>query len=215
MASDETRQRILDAAYRTLCTEGIAGASARAIARTGDFNQALIFYHWDSVTNCLVQAVRQQAEARIARYRDQLAGAGTLPELVAIARRLHAEDVAEGNVVALTQMLAGAGGDDDLSAEVLGIFDPWIDVVEEAVTVILDQSALADLLPARELATAISAMFLGIGLLDHLGQPQDRSDALFDSLDRLALMGDEVLALGPVATKAMRRRVEKASRRRA
>lgn len=40
-----TREKIMHAAYETLKKEGIKNTSARAIAREGDFNQALIFYH--------------------------------------------------------------------------------------------------------------------------------------------------------------------------
>ena len=51
MPTDEptTKQRIMDAALETLRTNGIVGTSARAIAATGGFNQALIFYQYGSV----------------------------------------------------------------------------------------------------------------------------------------------------------------------
>lgn len=51
-----TKGRIMDAAIETLKSEGITGTSARAIAHRGDFNQALIFYHFGSVNNLLIQA---------------------------------------------------------------------------------------------------------------------------------------------------------------
>src|SRR6266581_2280999 len=44
-----TKRRILDAALEALRTEGFAGATSRAIARIGGFNQALIFYHFGSL----------------------------------------------------------------------------------------------------------------------------------------------------------------------
>ena len=52
--SDETRQHIMAAALDTLREEGIAGTSARSIARNGDFSQAAIFYHFGSVEQLLV-----------------------------------------------------------------------------------------------------------------------------------------------------------------
>ncbi|MCP3987556.1 MAG: TetR family transcriptional regulator [Actinomycetia bacterium] len=42
----ETRDRIIDAALDTVRVEGLVGTSVRAIARTGGFNQALVFYHF-------------------------------------------------------------------------------------------------------------------------------------------------------------------------
>ena len=51
--------RIVEAAIETLKTEGFAGASARAIARTGGFNQALVFYHFGSVNELLHRGARR------------------------------------------------------------------------------------------------------------------------------------------------------------
>jgi AcrR family transcriptional regulator len=48
--------RIAEAALATLKAHGFAGASARAIAHVGGFNQALIFYHFGSVQNALLGA---------------------------------------------------------------------------------------------------------------------------------------------------------------
>ena len=46
-----TKARIVAAAIETLKTDGFAGASARAIAKAGGFNQALVFYHFGSVNS--------------------------------------------------------------------------------------------------------------------------------------------------------------------
>ena len=51
-----TAQTIVKAALETLREEGFAGASSRAIARRGGFNQALIFYHFGSLANLLLEA---------------------------------------------------------------------------------------------------------------------------------------------------------------
>jgi AcrR family transcriptional regulator len=49
-----TKARIVEAAVETLKAKGFAGSSAREIAKTGGFNQALIFYHYGSVQNVLL-----------------------------------------------------------------------------------------------------------------------------------------------------------------
>ena len=46
-----------------------AGASARAIAREGSFNQALIFYHFASVRNLLLAVLDLISERRMSEYR--------------------------------------------------------------------------------------------------------------------------------------------------
>ena len=63
-----TKQQIVEAALETLKTEGFAGATSRAIARVGGFNQALVFYHFGSLDNLLLAALDAMSEARMRRY---------------------------------------------------------------------------------------------------------------------------------------------------
>src|SRR5688572_31369531 len=77
-----TAQTIVKAALETVREEGFAGASSRAIARRGGFNQALIFYHFGSLEGLLVAALRQTSEQRLARYRAAIGPIDTLEELV-------------------------------------------------------------------------------------------------------------------------------------
>jgi AcrR family transcriptional regulator len=63
----DTRQRIIDAAVETVRREGIVGTSARAIARTGGFNQALIFYHCGSVNDVLLAGLDCISDACMTR----------------------------------------------------------------------------------------------------------------------------------------------------
>ena len=76
---EETRARIVEAAVATLRTAGFAGASARAIAAAGGFNQALIFYHFGSLDDLLLAALDATAAARLARYEAAVAKAGACP----------------------------------------------------------------------------------------------------------------------------------------
>ena len=74
-SGEETKARILAATLETLTEEGIVGTSARAIARTGDFNQALIFYHFGSVDDAIVAAVGQMSDRRLKNHRAKLEAA--------------------------------------------------------------------------------------------------------------------------------------------
>src|SRR3954464_1578570 len=89
----DTRERLMAAAVETLREEGITGATARAIAARADANQALIFYHFGSVANLLLQAFLRTSDDQIARYRAAARDVDSLQDLVAIARRLHDEDL--------------------------------------------------------------------------------------------------------------------------
>ncbi len=84
----ETRDRLQAAARACLRQDGIAGVSARAIARHGDLNQALVFYHFGSVDGLLQAVARTDAERRALLYAERLAGVKTLKDLVSVGHQI-------------------------------------------------------------------------------------------------------------------------------
>jgi AcrR family transcriptional regulator len=188
----DTRTRILDAALAALRADGIAGVSARSIARHGDFNQALIFYHFGSVEGLLVAVARSESERRSALYADALREVGSLSELVAVARRLHDEEFQAGTVAALTQMLAGAVGSEDLSRGIREALDPWTSLVGETIARLLGDTPYAELLPAADLTAAVAALFLGIELLTGI-DPDAAGGSLFGTMEAVAAVVDGLL----------------------
>src|SRR5437764_14876809 len=96
-----TRKRIVEAAIETLKAEGFAGTSARAVARTGGFNQALVFYHFGSMTELLLAALDETAARRMTRYREALAEVNDLPRLLELAGRIYQEDLDAGHMSVL------------------------------------------------------------------------------------------------------------------
>jgi AcrR family transcriptional regulator len=191
-----TRTRILEAALAALRDEGIAGISARTIARYGDFNQALIFYHFGSVDALLVAVARSESERRSALYAEALRDVTTLAELVAVARRLHEEEFQAGTVAALTQMIAGAVGTAELAQGIREAFEPWTALVRESIAHVLAGTPYAGL-PEGDLATAVAALFLGIELLVGLDPDAAAGDSLFTTMEAVATLVDGLL-LGTV-----------------
>src|SRR5947209_3815065 len=86
------RARVVAAALETLERAGFAGTTARAIATSGGFNQALIYYHFQSLEDLLAAALQDFSERRLARYRAALAGIQGLTPLVETMTRLYEED---------------------------------------------------------------------------------------------------------------------------
>jgi AcrR family transcriptional regulator len=193
--AEQTRARIVDAALHTLRDEGIAGISARAVARRGDFNQALIFYHFGSVEGLLVAVARSESERRSALYAPALAEVDSLSDLVAVARRLHDEEFEAGTVAALTQVLAGAVGSEDLSQGIAEGLRPWTDLVGDTVDRLLGGTPFHDLLPRDDLTTGLAALFLGIELLTGL-QPGVAGGSLFDTMASVARVMDGLIQSG-------------------
>src|SRR5438132_6546975 len=88
----DTKRQLVEAALEALRTEGFAGATSRAIARIGGFNQALIFYHYGSLESLLLAALDVTSEERMTRYREALDAANGFEELVQVARAIYRED---------------------------------------------------------------------------------------------------------------------------
>jgi AcrR family transcriptional regulator len=181
----DIRNRILDAAFETVRTEGVARASARTIARNGGFNQALIFYHFGSVNDLLLAALDRSAAARMARYRQVLIEAAPA-EFASHARRLYLEDVEAGHSTVLAALFAAGSGNAALGAEMVKRLQPWLELAESLIRRFLDGSSFETLVHARAAAGAVLAMYVGIDLLNHLDGDRSRAADLFDSGERLA-----------------------------
>ena len=192
---DVTRERILDAALETLRAEGFLGTTARSIARTGGFNQALVFYHFGSVDEVLLSAVDRMSQRRLATYRAKLAEAVDLPQIVAVAREALAEDVQRGAMTVLSQLVAGAHGRAEFSRRLADSFEPWIDLVDEAVRRVLGGTGLTGVLPSREVAVALTGTFVGVELLSQLNPESGHVEALLAALDTTTNLLQGVLAL--------------------
>jgi AcrR family transcriptional regulator len=199
-SGDETKAKIVDATLQTLQDEGIVGASARAIARAGDFNQALIFYHFGSVDEAIVAAIGELSRRRLERYRKPLLEVDNLTDLISVARELYENDRASGEITILAQAFAGASRDDEMGPAMYDHIADWNSLIEEVVKKAvaaspLGDSALAAAVPMREIAIAISALFLGIELLGQLDPGRANTDQMFTSIAAMAQLAESMLKL--------------------
>lgn len=203
-----TRERIIAAAVQTLREEGFAGTSARSIARHGDFNQALIFYHFGSLLDLHVAVLETLSAERLAEYRAVIAGVPDLRAALATARRQYAADVRDGHITVLVELVAGASSAPQLGPEIVRCLEPWIEFAEESIARFLDGTPLAPLIPAREAARALVAIYVGMELLDHLDPDTDTADPLFSVAERMLAAVEPFLGARPrVAGTGRPRRV--------
>lgn len=184
--AEGTKGRIVEAALRTLREEGFAGCSARAVARAGGFNQALIFYHFGTLKELLLAALDRTAEERMARYGPAVEEARTLEDMVSVATEIYREDLEAGHITVLSEMIAGSLAHPELGPEIVARMEPWIDFAERAIARVLDRSPFAGVIPARTLAFAVVALYLGIDLLSYLDRDRPRAEAMFEAAARLA-----------------------------
>ncbi len=170
----------MEAALDTLKTEGFAGTRARAIAARGDFNQALIFYHFGSVKKLIIAALDHTSVLRMERYKEAVADTSSLEDMVLIARTIYREDLESGHIKVLAEVIAGSINDPDLGRAVTERMEPWIAFTEEAIERAVEGTLFAGLLPARDLAFAVVSFYIGADLMTALDGDRSRAERLFD-----------------------------------
>ncbi|MET8025804.1 TetR/AcrR family transcriptional regulator [Streptomyces avermitilis] len=208
--SEATKAKLLEGALRALSEQGIAKTSARTIAAAAGVNQALVFYHFGSVDELLAAACRHGAEQVVARYRARLDEVGTLAELLALGRELHEQEKAVGHVAMLGQLLAGAQTQPRLAPATAAGLDLWIAEIEKVLTRVLTPTPLGEFADPAGLARAVAASFVGIELYE--GVDAEGAGAALAALDQLALLLSALEDLGPVAQRAVRHTLRRATR---
>jgi AcrR family transcriptional regulator len=200
-SATSTPERIITAAITTLREDGFAGTSARSIARRGDFNQALIFYHFGTLIDLLVAALERVSADRLSQYQTALAGVTDLGSALAIARSQYEADVREGHITVLVELVAGASSVPQLAPEIVRCLEPWLAFTEAQIKRFLRGTALASLIPSHDAAQAVIALYLGMELLDHLDPSANTAKPLFIVAQRLHRAVDPLLSARPRAAR--------------
>jgi AcrR family transcriptional regulator len=203
-----TRDKLLDAAARALAEDGVAAVSARTVAARAGVNQALVFYHFGSVSGLLGAAVRRSVDLAVASYRDRFADVTSVGELVAVGHDLHESDKRAGNVQQMAQVMAGAMRDDTLSDAGRYAMQRWSGEIETVLARVLRTTPLHGLVEPRALARAVAAGFIGLELYDEV-DPDAAAEA-FAALDAVGALVSALDALPPVAVRAVRGRARRA-----
>jgi AcrR family transcriptional regulator len=206
----DTKAALLAAAHTVVGREGIAGTSARVVAAEAGVNQALVFYHFGTVTELVAAACSEAADASVASYREELAAVGSFTELLAVGRTLHEREQASGNVAVMAQLMAGAQRDPLLAAAAQHAMEAWNREVEVAVRRVLADSPLLEITDRAGLARAIGAGFIGLELYE--GVDAEGAQLALAALEQLGAVAEILDDLGPVARRAVRARLRRTSR---
>ncbi len=180
--AEQTREALVDAAIAALREDGFGGASARSIAARAGCNQGLVFYHFGSVANLLLAALDEVSRRRLEEYERALSEVDDLPQLVAVASRIFQEDLDEGYVTVLAEMIGGASSTPGLGPEVAKRIKPWRSFAKAAVDRVLGGTGLA----TDDVAHAIVAVYLGLELLAQLDGDRKPAAALFEQASTFA-----------------------------
>jgi AcrR family transcriptional regulator len=202
VARAESRERILRATVQTLAAQGYAHTTARAIGRTGGFAAGVIYYHFGDLDDLFAATAQFTSQARLNRYRAQIEGVTSAVELLRRLRHLHVEDRAEGHIAAVQQLFAAATAPSAattpsrLVTQIRAEAATWQAFAEDIIRDMLAGTPLAAVVPARALAAAAVAAYLGLELLP-LDHSDTTPDTLFDAAEQAAGLLD---ALRPEPT---------------
>jgi AcrR family transcriptional regulator len=210
-ASATTRQKLLDGAIQTVREHGIAGVSARTIATAAGVNQALVFYHYGSVSLLLKEACLQATARQVEDVRDSFRSAGSLRELLAAGRQMREQQREQGDVAVLAQFLAGAQHSPELAEATREALGLWIVELDAVLERLLRPTPVGGLIDVRGLAHALASAFVGMVLYEGV-DPEGASGA-FAALEDLALIVEALEELGPVATRAAARTLRRGMKR--
>lgn len=178
----DTRRRLVDATRHLLITQGFAATTTRAIAAQAECNQGLISYHFGGLNPLLLEVLDASTAQRLDAYRSALAKARGVRAVRAVGRTLHRQDQETGHTKILAELVTGGLMDRELGQEVTKRVDPWVDIAEQAVRQAVPAPAVRRLLPLREAAYAIVALFLGLEMLGSLSGDRSRSHQVIDRL---------------------------------
>jgi AcrR family transcriptional regulator len=195
-ATSDTRDRLVDAAFRVVREQGFAHASARAIADRAGVNSALVFYYFDSVNALLVEALTRSSRAQLAKYEAAVADVVRPAELVAAVRERLADDMASGHVKVLAELLGASSSDEHLRAAVFEQVEPWMEFTRRTLERVLAASGLTGLVPVEQMAFVVVSLFLGMELLVAGADNEEIVRQLFDSTQGLVRLLDAVASPG-------------------
>lgn len=86
-------------------------------------------------------------------------------------------------------------------------FEPWMAIVERTVVRALGDSAYGQLVPAKDLAFGITALYIGLELLLNLeDDDSDQERDMFGTFERLAAVLESILNVLPPPAPAPKKR---------
>jgi len=191
-SATNTKDKIIDATLKVIVDQGLVGISARNIAKVGDFNQALIFYHFDSINNLLLTSVQRASKARFDRYRTELESVSSLVEFAKLSNKVRAKK-GEPDSAALAILAAGWSTNSELPEKLKEALKPWDDAVKNIVERIIEGTSISAIMPSDQIAQMISALFLGLEMNSRLDKTDEKFVEIFESLETLAGFGDLLL----------------------
>ena len=175
----QTRDRILDATFRRLVSEGYAALSVREIAKDAGVNHALINYHFHSKDQLVIDVLDAVNQRLLARQASMYESGGGFAQKWASARRFYEDDLASGFVRLQAELWAASLSNPGLREKFLPRLLAWkkllLGAVREAVAAWqADGAKLPAPFTPEVIACWISEFWLGMEVADLLGVEEEQ-----------------------------------------
>jgi len=176
----QTRERILDATFRRLVSEGYAALSVREIAKDAGVNHALINYHFRSKDQLVIDVLDAVNQRLLARQSSMYESDEGFAQKWARARRFYEDDLASGFVRLQSELWAASLSNAALREKFLPRLLAWkklvLNGVREAVEALEKAGTpLPGPLTAEVIACWIAEFWLGMEFADLLGVKEERA----------------------------------------
>jgi AcrR family transcriptional regulator len=196
---DETRTKILDAAFRQLAERGYAALSVREIGKEAGVNHALVNYYFGTKDKLVIEVLDAANRRLLERQQKMYASEGGFAEKWAAARRFYQEDLRSGFVRVQAELLAASFSNAELREKVLPRVEAWKAVVlggvREALKT-LDSCgvSLPPVFTADAIACFISEFWLGMEISNLLGSDPESGEhrRALDAMEQLLGRIDEI-----------------------
>lgn len=207
-----TRQRILDATFRRLASDGYAALSVREIAKDAGVNHALINYHFGTKDRLVIAVLDEANRQLLARQQQMYAEPGGFAAKWAQARRFYENDIASGFVRVQAELYAASLSNPGLRDQFVPRVQAWKQVVLGAVreALLRYQPTLPEGFDAEAIASLISEFWLGMEFARLIGDADERArhdkalDAIQGLLEALEAKASKRTAAGRKSTNGAR-----------
>lgn len=165
----QTRVVILEAARRCLLAEGHRGVSTRKVADAAGVPLSQLHYHFGSKQGLLLALLEEENRRRLERQTQMYASDRPLWERYEQACDFFEDDLEEGFVRVLQEMIAQGWADEPIAEAVRTLLGGWYELLCEVAAEAEERFGPLGPFTAREVATIIGNTFMGSEALILLG----------------------------------------------
>ncbi len=181
-----TRRQILDAAAVVLRDSGHGGLSMRQVADEAGVGLGHIHYHFGSRRNLVLAVLEDQNDKRLARQRSMYDTDLPLWKQWEQAFDFLEDDLDEGYVRILQEMIAAGWSDPEIAEHVRGLLHGWYELFTGVGRRVVDRFGDDSPFSADDVATLVGDAFIGAEALILLGLDEHRGVSHRAALRRIA-----------------------------